>query len=172
ATTKLLLARMEPGDSLALARMDNENFSEQNIVAAVTFSSRPSQSNNQKRVVLKTVEQLAGEIRVGSYTDVTGGLLHAMSWLNATGAGKKMILVFSDFPDEPREGYMREFPVNFNGAHVVVWDVPQAEPLPAAVLTETKSFAERANAWQQRVEAGDGHWQLANDEAAIMEWLQ
>ena len=171
SATKLLLSKMEPGDSLALARMDNENVSEQDKVMSVTFSSRPSQTNSEKRAVLKAVEQLAGEIRVGSYTDITGGMLQAMSWLNASGAGKKLIIVFSDFPDEPREGYMREFPVNFNGTQVMVWNITPAEPAAGVALTESQSFSERAESWQKRVVAGGGNWQLVNDAAEINFWF-
>lgn len=172
STLKQLLANMEPGDALTLARADNENASAQDIVMTVTFSSRPSQANSEKRAVLKAVEQLAVETRVGSYTDITGGLLQAMSWLNATGAGKKLIIVLSDFPDEPREGYMREFPVNFNGARVMVWNAGQAEPVAAVALTASQSFAERAALWQQRVESGGGSWQLVNDVAEINSWFR
>ena len=84
STIKVTLASLEQGDSFALARIDNENFSERDIVVALSFSLRPSQTNAQKRAILNRVEQLADEIRVGSYTDVTGGMLHAMTWLNAT----------------------------------------------------------------------------------------
>ncbi|MDQ1362155.1 MAG: hypothetical protein QG652_15 [Pseudomonadota bacterium] len=171
ATIKWLLLQMESGDSLALARIDNENFSALDVVAGVTFSSRPSQANAEKRAVLKILEQLAEDSGTGSYTDITGGLLHAMSWLNATGARKKMIIVFSDFPDEPREGYLREFPVYFNGARVVVWNPAPAEPATGVALTGSRSFSERAQFWQQRVVAGGGDWQLASDTAEIKSWF-
>ncbi|MBI3188835.1 MAG: VWA domain-containing protein [Gammaproteobacteria bacterium] len=163
ATIKLTLASLEQGDSFAMARIDNENFSERDILAALTFSSRPSQTNAQKRALLNLVEQQADDSRVGSYTDITGGMLQAITWFNAKGASSKIIIVFSDFPDEPREGYLREFPVNFNGAWVVVWNASQTEPVADAFLTETQSFSDRASAWQARVQAGGGNWKLLND---------
>lgn len=171
ATVKLLLSKLEPGDSFALARIDNEIFSEQDIVARVTFSSRPSQSNVQKRAVLNVLQQLATATKAGSYTDVTGGMLQAMGWLNATGAKHKLIIVFSDFPDEPREGYMREFPLNFNRAQVLVWNASQAESLAGVALAEAQSFSERAKVWQQRVVAGGGSWQMVNDPVVIEAWF-
>ena len=167
STIKLTLASMEQGDSFSLARIDNENFTEADIAVALTFSSRPSQTNAQKRAVLTMVEQLAAETRAGSYTDVTGGMLQAMTWLNATGARTKTIIVFSDFPEEPREGYLSEFPVNFNGARVVVWNVPPAEDVAGITLTETQPFSARANAWQERVKTGGGNWQLINDVSEL-----
>jgi hypothetical protein len=172
AAVKLLLARMDQGDSLALTRIDNEIFSDKNVVTAVTFSSRPSQANAQKRAVLHNLDQLAEVLQVGSYTDVTGGMLQAMTWLNATDASNKLIIVFSTFPEEPRQGYMREFPVDFAGVQVVVLNVSQAEPGVGEMLTETRSFAERAQAWQQRVSAGGGSWRLINDVTELKPLLQ
>lgn len=163
ATIKLTLATMEQGDAFAMARIDNENTSERDIVAALTFSSRPSQTNAQKRAVLERVEQLANESHVGSFTDVTGGLLQAMTWLNATGAGIKVIIIFSDFPDEPREGYMKEFPVNFNNARVLVWNVAQVDPDASTALTESRPFSVRAADWQERIGTGGGSWHLITD---------
>lgn len=172
STIKLTLATMEQGDSFSMARIDNENISERDVVAALTFSSRPSQTNAQKRAVLELVEQLANESRIGSYTDVTGGMLQAITWLNATGAGVRLIIVFSDFPDEPREGYLREFPLNFNGARVLVWNLSQLEPDAAAVLVETRPFTVRAGDWQARVSSGGGSWHMINDVNEIKPLFQ
>ena len=47
--TNALLAKLEPGDSFAVARVDTGSFSEKDIVARVTFDERPSVTNQQKR---------------------------------------------------------------------------------------------------------------------------
>src|SRR3979411_1279020 len=44
-----LLGTLNPGDSLAVARVKSRSFSEKDIVAKVTFDSRPTQANVQKR---------------------------------------------------------------------------------------------------------------------------
>src|ERR671925_1696306 len=44
-----LLGTLQPGDSLAVARVESRSFTEKDIVAKATFDSRPSQANAQKR---------------------------------------------------------------------------------------------------------------------------
>ena len=172
ATTRVLLSKLEPGDSLAIARIDNELFSVEDVVVAVTFSSRPSNANKQKRALLNAVDKMTSDTDVGSYTDITGGMLQATEWLNTTRATHKLIIVFSEFPDEPRAGYMREFPVNFNNAVVMVWNVTTSLPGNGVTLTESSSFSERAMAWQSRVIAGGGRWRVINDTAEIMSVIE
>ena len=167
-TARVLLSKLSPGDSMAIARIDNELFSSQDIIAAVTFSSRPSNANKQKRALFNAVDKLANEQKVGSYTDVTGGLLKATEWLNATRASKKIIIIFSEFPDEPRIGYMQAFPVNYNGANVLVWNAIAPLADEGVTLTESRSFAERVSAWKARVNNDGGKWQVINNVADVI----
>src|SRR4249920_99178 len=51
-----LLGTLQPGDSLAVARVKSRSFSEKDIVAKATFDSRPSQANAQKRVFRERIE--------------------------------------------------------------------------------------------------------------------
>src|SRR3989442_11231575 len=44
-----LLGTLQSGDSLAVARVKTRSFSEKDIIAKVTFDSRPSQANAQDR---------------------------------------------------------------------------------------------------------------------------
>jgi hypothetical protein len=170
-TVRLLLSKLEPGDSLAVARIDNEFFTVQDVVVAITFSSRPSNANKQKRALLNAIDKLAVDTRAGSYTDITGGMLKATEWLNATRASNKLIIVFSEFPDEPRTGYMHDFPVNYNGAKVVVWNVLMPVQVDSVTLTESSTFTERTKGWQSRVLAGGGSWWVVSDPAAVISIL-
>ena len=49
AIINYLLGTLQPGDSLAVARIDTGSFSEKDIIQKVTFDGRPSVSNQQKR---------------------------------------------------------------------------------------------------------------------------
>ena len=51
-----LLGSLQPGDSLAVARVRSRSFSEKDIVAKATFEGRPSQANLQKRALRDQVE--------------------------------------------------------------------------------------------------------------------
>jgi hypothetical protein len=48
AIVNFLLGTLNPGDSLAVARVQSRSFSEKDIVAKATFDTRPSQANAQK----------------------------------------------------------------------------------------------------------------------------
>ena len=48
-----LLGILQPGDTLAVARIDTGSFSEKDIIAKAKFDQRPSVANDQKRAFLK-----------------------------------------------------------------------------------------------------------------------
>ena len=51
-----LLATLNPGDSLAVAKVETRSFTEKDIVAKVTFDKRPSQAILQKRAFKAKIE--------------------------------------------------------------------------------------------------------------------
>src|SRR5260370_34443859 len=51
-----LLGTLQPGDSLAVARVKSRSFSEKDIVAKARFDVRPSQANAQKRVFRDNID--------------------------------------------------------------------------------------------------------------------
>ena len=50
-----LLATLDSGDSIAIARIDSGSFSEKDIIAHTTFDARPSTTNDQKRAHLDDI---------------------------------------------------------------------------------------------------------------------
>ena len=44
-----LLANLNAGDSLAVAKIESKSFSEKDIIAKITFDRKPSQANLEKR---------------------------------------------------------------------------------------------------------------------------
>ena len=118
-----LLGTLHSGDSLGLARIDSESFSEKDIVAKVSFDARPSYANQQKRAFRQKLDRFVGSVRSSSHTDITGGMLQAAEWLNETNAGHKYILVFSDFQEDVQEGFVRDFAIDMSGIHVVALNV-------------------------------------------------
>ena len=57
------LARLDPGDSFALARIDTASFSEKDIIARVTFDDRPSTANSQKRQFQVELNEFVADVR-------------------------------------------------------------------------------------------------------------
>src|SRR6056300_1522367 len=77
-----LLGTLQPGDTMAVGRIDTGSFSEKDIVAKVTFDVRPSVANNQKRAFQNSVNTFVTGVRKSSYTDISGGMLQAIEYLN------------------------------------------------------------------------------------------
>ena len=56
AIINYLLGTLQPGDSLAMARIDSASFSEKDIIAKMTFDRRPSVTNQQKRLFKQKID--------------------------------------------------------------------------------------------------------------------
>jgi hypothetical protein len=154
------LSDLQPGDSFAVARVDTGSFSEKDIVTKATFDSRPSVSNEQKRKFQANINTFLKEVKSSTHTDITGGILQAVEYLNETGAGHKTILVFSDLKEDLREGYVRdEIPLALSGYHVVALNVTKLR----SDNVDPRQYLSRLDGWKQRVETGGGQWRVLND---------
>lgn len=156
---RYLLGVLGPGESLALARIDSESFSETDIVARVTFDLRPSMANSQKRALIGTLDEFGKNIKPSKFTDITGGVLQAIEYLNETGAGEKTILLFSDLMEEVKKGQVRDFPISFNGIKLVAINVTKLQ----SDNVDPREYQKRVDEWAARVEQGGGHWKMIND---------
>lgn len=156
-----LLGTLNPGDSLAVARVKSRSFSEKDIIAKVTFSKDPIQANAQKRAFKEQMAKLTEEAKKGSaYTDITGGILQAAEFLNETGAGRKTILIFSDMQEELDKKTMRDLPLNLTGIRVVALNVTKL----TTDNIDPRRYTGRLEWWEKRVrEAGATEWRMVND---------
>lgn len=156
---KYMLATLQPGDTFAVARIDTGSFSEKDIIDKVTFDSRPSVSNNQKRVFAKKVDDYIKTARGSRYTDITGGILQATEFLDEAGSGKKIILIFSDLKEEIKKGYNRDIPFSLKGYKVVALNVTK---LKGDIIDPTV-YMDRIETWTKKVEEGGGNLKVVND---------
>jgi hypothetical protein len=156
---KYLLGTLNSGDSLALARIDSGSFSEKDIIAKITFDLRPSKTNAQKRAFMQAVDQFAKSVKGSSHTDITGGMLQAIDYLNETGAGYKYILVFSDLEEDIQKGQIRDFPITFGDIKVVALNVTKLR----SDNIDPREYMKRVDSWSERVESGGGQWRVIND---------
>ena len=96
-------------------RIDTASFTEKNIIAKATFDDRPSTANQQKRSFASRVEKFVDQATPAPYTDITGGLLQAIEFLNEKQTARKEILIFSDMKEDLAKGYVRDHPARFQG---------------------------------------------------------
>jgi hypothetical protein len=153
------LSRLEPADSFAVARIDTASFTEKNIIAKATFDERPSAANAQKRVFAEKVKDFVARSNASQYTDITGGLLQAVEFLNEKHPGRKTILLFSDLDQDLKQGYVRDFEVPFKGFQVVALNVVKLRK----DNYDPKEYLARLEHWKQEVEKSGGEWRVVND---------
>jgi len=153
------LAKLNPGDTFAVARVDTGSFSEKDIIAKVTFDDRPSMANRQKLQFRDKIDQFVKNVKPASYTDITGGMLQAIEYLNEAGAGKKTILIFSDLKEDLKKGYVRDIPLQVGGFDVVALNVTKLR----SDNIDPREYLDRLSMWQSKVEAGEGTWRVIND---------
>jgi hypothetical protein len=155
-----LLGTLQPGDSLAVARVKSRSFSEKDIIAKATFDMRPSQANAQKRAFRDKVDAFLKTVSGSAYTDITGGLIQGAEFLNETGAGKKTILIFSDMQEELDKVTIRNFPISLKNIRVIAVNVTKL----GTDNIDPRRYLGRLEAWQKRVEgAGASEWKVIND---------
>ncbi len=155
----VILVRLEPGDSFAVARIDTGSFSEKDIVAKVTFDTRPSAANQQKRKFRDKVDEFIKSVKPASFTDITGGVLQAIEYLNEKESGKKEILIYSDLKEDLPKGFVRDIPLQLQGFNVVALNVTKLR----SDNRDPREYLTRIESWQNRVEGGGGQWIVIND---------
>jgi hypothetical protein len=159
AIINYLLGTLQPGDSMAVARIDSGSFSEKDIVAKMTFDKRPSVANQQKRLFKQKIDDFVQTAKGSAYTDITGGVLQSVEFLNEAGAGQKYILIFSDLKEELVKGHVRNFPIQVDGCNVVALNVTKLR----SDNVDPREYYKRVEDWRARVEAGGGNWRIVND---------
>jgi hypothetical protein len=154
-----LLGTLSPGDSLAVARIDSASFSEKDIIAKVTFDSRPSVSNKQKLRFRDDIDDFTKKVKSSRYTDISGGVLQGIEFLNETRSGKKYMLVFSDLKEELPKGVVRNLPFDLDGFTVIAINVTKLR----GDNVNPREYMDRMEFWREKVEKGGGQWKIVND---------
>lgn len=153
------LTRLEGEDSFAVARIDTGSFSERDIIAKVTFDDRPSAANGQKRLFSENIHSFLSDVQPARNTDITGGLLQAVEFLNEKEPGRKTILLFSDLKEDLQTGYVRDLPIPLDGFEVVALNVTKL----TSDNIDPREYLGRLESWKARVEREGGSWRVIND---------
>lgn len=159
AIINYLLGTLHPGDTLAVGRIDTGSFSEKDIVAKVTFDQRPSLANNQKRAFKQRIDTFIAQVKDSKFTDISGGILQAIEYLNEVESNEKYILIFSDLKEELATGYVRDVPFRLSGFNVIAVNVTKLNE----DNRDPKVYLERVELWRSKSEQGDGSFRVIND---------
>jgi hypothetical protein len=154
-----LLATLQPGDTIAVARIDTGSFSEGDILAKATLDDRPTRANQQKRQLHQAVGLLLDELQPSRYTDITGGLLQAIEFLDEKAPARRTILIFSDLQEDLPKGFVRDMELKLSGYEVVALNVTKLR----GDNVDPREYMGRLDAWRDRVQGGGGSWRVIND---------
>ena len=155
-----LLANLNAGDSLAVAKIESKSFSEKDIIAKITFDRKPSQANLEKRAFNQKIEAFAKNVKGSDFTDITGGLIQAAEYLNEANPGNKTIIIFSDMQEELGKGTVRDFPIKLTGIRVMAVNVTKLN----TDNIDPRRYLDRLAWWEKRVrDAGATDWLVIND---------
>ncbi len=155
-----LLGTLQPGDSLAVARVKSRSFSEKDIIAKATFDSRPSQANAQKRAFREAIDNALRQVMPSRYTDITGAMIQGAEYLNEAGAGRKPLIVFSDMQEELDKVTVRDFPISLQNIRIVAVNVVKL----STDNVDPRRYLGRLDDWKKRVEAAcASEWRVIND---------
>ena len=153
------LSQLDATDSFAVARIDTGSFSEKDIVAKMTFDDRPSSMNRQKRLFAEQIQVFVDESKSSPYTDITGGLLQAVEYLNEKDPGAKTVLIFSDLKEDLQEGYVRDIDFDLDGFNIIALNVTKLR----SDNVDPREYLTRLEQWQTRIEKSGGQWRVIND---------
>jgi len=153
------LSRLDAKDTFAVARIDTGSFSEKDIVAKATFDDRPSMVNRQKRMFAEKISDFVDSVQSSPYTDITGGLLQAVEFLNEKNTSIKTILIFSDLKEDLKEGYVRDISFDLDGFSVIALNVTKLR----SDNVDPREYISRLEEWQTKIEQFGGKWRVIND---------
>lgn len=154
---RYLLGTLEPGDTIAVARITSLSFTNKDRVAAITLSRRPAQADAEKRAMAARVSAFvkAMEKRRGTaYTDISGALLEAAQFLRGIPAARKEIIVVSDMRQDLPPGAVRHVPLPLNQVSVFAVNVIKSY---GENMNPTRYIA-RMHKWKARIAKGGGHF--------------
>ena len=156
-----LLGKVNPGDSLAVARVKSRSFTEKDIIAKMTLSKDPLQANEQKRTFRTQIDNFVKTVKKGSaHTDITGGVIQGAEFLTETRTAKKTILIFSDMQEELDKQTQRGFPIELSGIRLVALNVTKLQ----TDNVDPRKYLGRLERWGKRFkEAGAVDFEVVND---------
>jgi len=166
---KYLLITANPGDTLALAKINSRSYSEKNIVAKVTLENVPSKANAQKKEFAAKADRFVKKIRRArgsAYTDISGALILATEFLRETKASKQTIVIFSDMKQELGKGTVRNFDYDVKGIRFVVINIAKLR----SDNVDPRRYKRRMEAWQDKLMAsGAAEWIVITDMDKVLD---
>lgn len=164
-----MLPAMSPGDSLFVITIDDNSYTEEDLIAKITLDYTPTASNQQKLAFANTLDEFAKRNIRSSWTDISGAMMLCADQLKHTGSGKKTMIIFSDMQEELQKGLVRKFKeIEFEGIDIAAINIL----ILGADSRNPEIYRNRLADWEQRIlKSGAKSWATLTDPLKIPEYI-
>ena len=165
-----ILPSMVPGDSLFFITIDSNSYNEDNLRQKVTLDYRPSNANQQKLAFARGLDTFAASGARSSYTDISGAMMLCGDYLKSTGAGTKLMFIFSDMEEDLQKGDTRAFEKDeFKGIHIAAMNVIKL----AKDSSDPQVYRDRLRGWEKKaMNAEASEWQVLLQASHIPDFIE
>lgn len=163
---RYLLGTLEPGDTIAVARITSLSFTNKDRVAAITLSHRPAQADAEKRAMAARITSFVKTMahRPGTaYTDISGALLEAAYFLRGIPVPTKEIIVISDMRQDLPPGALRHVALPLNGVSVFAVNVIKSR----GENMNPARYLARMHKWDARIAKGGGRFIIVHQVSRL-----
>jgi len=164
-----VISGMSPGDSLYFITIDSNSYSQDNLVDKLKLDYVPSRADQERLAFAQDLDKFAATPDQSEYTDISGAMMLCSDYLKSSGAGHKVMLVFSDMKEELRSGLHRDFTSHqFDGIHVAAMNVIKLN----GDSVDPAEYRARLEHWRQRLTAaGASSWDVIINPVDIPDYL-
>jgi plasmid stabilization system protein ParE len=152
-------------EPLGFARIDREDFGEQELLARIGPDPSPSAASEERRTFRDDLERLLRQPGAGQ-VQLLPGLAHAVRWLREAGVRTRVLVVLADLGGDAA-AIDAAADLDLEGIDVVAWRSPvRASRSEAGTPPGTRRI------WQQRNESTGGRLHLLDGVAGLTSWLE
>ena len=164
--TKLVLTRLEPNDSISVARIEACSFSDAAVLVRARLEDRPSAASAMKSAVAHRLDSLLSTVRPAQYSDITGAIYQAAQSLRDAPQANRYLVIFSDLEEDLPHACQRGNLPGFDlkGIHVIAADVTR---LPSDNRSPAR-YTRRLEAWRKfALNQGAAEWRVVDDPVEL-----
>ena len=166
--TKLVVTRLQPNDSIAVARIESCSFSDEAVLVRARLQDRPSAASAMKREVAERLDSILSTTPPSEYSDITGAIYRAAQTLRAAPQANRYLVIFSDLSEElPRACQRGELPgFDLKGIRVIAAEVTR---LPSDNRSPAR-YTKRLESWRDfALRQGAAEWRVVEDPVALVD---
>jgi hypothetical protein len=165
-----IVSNIEPGDSVFIITIDENSYTEEDLVAKLTLDYIPSKANEQKLAFGKKIDEFSKTNKRAPFTDISGAMMLCGDRLRDTGSGNLAMMIFSDMKEELAPGLKRNFKdTEFSGIDFSALNVIKLNP----DSRDPEIHRERLHAWEEKLKkSGAQSWEIILDAQEVPEYLE